>query len=275
MAKEKLILNGIEVFVEHENLGKTRRMLHDPLIMVHGWTADHFRNYPVFKHLAKKGLPVVCYDLRGHGWSQKNLEGKNTYTLSSAVQDLTELVKHVMEIYDYPSVSLYGHSMGGTIALAYAVYNKITLDRLFLLAPWMKKGASKEMLEVFELLLQGYEKRFEREFKRKKKEQEKLGLEFFPHWEDPTLFPEKNAVIQFGKDMFENDVDINLIKNLDIPVHIIIGTRDRPDLKNTANILHESIPDSTLDVLESGHGYAIERRDIVPKIIEKYLVREN
>ncbi|MFX0100694.1 MAG: alpha/beta fold hydrolase [Candidatus Hodarchaeota archaeon] len=276
MPSEKILLNGAELFIEHDNLVEVKDwdLIREnpkkiPLLMVHGYTADHFRNYPVYEHLKDRGWPVICYDIRGHGWSQKGLKG--TYTQDTCVEDIHAIYTDFLKgRFGYEQFNLYGHSMGGTLALMFANRYPVT-QRLFLLAPWTLRAATPDVIEIFDLLLQGYKKRFEREFARKKREQSKLGLEFFPHWEDPTLLPEKEAAIEIGYDMLESDINYDILKDITIPVHLIIGKSDRPDLKASAKMLDEMLPNSTLDKLDCGHSYAIEGRELVKPLIEAYL----
>lgn len=276
MPSEKILLNGAMLYIEYDNLEKVddwnsikEHPKKIPLLMVHGYTADHFRNYPVYEHLKEKGWPVVCYDLRGHGWSQKGLKG--TYTQETCMEDILSIHKEfLLGRFGYEQFNLYGHSMGGTIALMFANRHPV-LQRLFLLAPWTLRATTPDVIEIFGLLLKGYEKRFEREFARKKREQAKLGLEFFPHWKDSTLLPEKEAAIEIGHDMLESDINYNTLGDITIPVHLFIGTRDRFDLKASAKMLHDMLPNSTLNTLECGHSYAIEGREQVKPLIEKYL----
>jgi len=118
MPGERVLLNGIKIYIEHDNLEHVKEWdaIKDipakiPLVMVHGWSADHFRNYPVYEHLKNNGWPVVCYDLRGHGWSQKGLLGN--YKIDDCVQDLDAIYTDFLKgRFGYEQFNLYGHSMG-------------------------------------------------------------------------------------------------------------------------------------------------------------------
>ncbi|MHA1681240.1 MAG: alpha/beta fold hydrolase [Promethearchaeota archaeon] len=278
MPERFIVVNDVNLYVEYDNLEKIASFDDSdaspgkaPVVMVHGWTADRFRNYPVYQHLKRIGWPVLCYDLRGHGWSQKGITGH--YSIDDCVNDLEAIVNDFLfQKFHYERFNLYGHSLGGTIALKYAYLFPGAMEHLFLLAPFVKSCVSEEMIVAMDMLIESYEKRFDREFRRKKREQAKLGLEFFPHWEDETLFPEKDAVIELGHDLLDTDLDYTLMKSLTVPTHVIIGERDRPDLKKSAKMLADVLKNATYDLLESGHAYAIERRDVVPGLIEKYLL---
>lgn len=242
-----------------------------PVIMVHGWTADRYRNYPIFQHLASNGWPVACYDLRGHGWSQKGLK-PSEYTLKNCIADLHALLsEYLLKKFGSERCYLYGHSMGGSIALKFSCEYPEIVEKLVLAAPFLLQCVSDDMLAAMHAMLESYDKRFESEFRRKKRQQAKLGLEFFPHWKDETLFPEKNAVVALGRDMLDHGISTDRLERLDIPTMIIIGKKDRPDLKKAARVLDDHLARSRLHLVDSGHAYAIELRNSLPAAIEKFL----
>ncbi len=270
MPAERAVINGISIFAEHEHLDE----LGSPVVMIHGWTADRYRNGPVFDHLRQLGLPVLRYDLRGHGWSQKGLTG--TYTMATCVDDLQGIIETVVKrVHGERKVILYGHSMGGTVAMLHALRFPKIVGRLILVAPWLKATASEDIIAGFNALLAGYARKFEREFGRKKAEQAKLGLEFFPHWSDATLLPEQQATVELGKDMMEYEENIDALTTITIPTHVFIGTTDRPDVQAAARLVHEKIPGSTLDAVAGGHNLAIEAHETFPAMVAKYARRDN
>jgi non-heme chloroperoxidase len=83
----------------------------NPIVLVHGWSADHTSFDQTFEHLSEK-YKVVSYDLRGHGSSEKSNYG---FTLNRFAKDLEEL----MEFLDLKDVTLAGHSMGTSITFEY------------------------------------------------------------------------------------------------------------------------------------------------------------
>ena len=84
-----------------------------PLVFIHGWAASHC----FWKHQIKKfqvEYRVLAYDLRGHGDSDKPSTG---YEISNHISDLETLL--TQERISEPI--LVGHSLGGMIALQYAL----------------------------------------------------------------------------------------------------------------------------------------------------------
>ena len=79
-------INGVELFVESYGQG-------EPVILVHGLTADHHSMENIGEWL-KDDYQVILYDCRGHGQSEKPAH----YTLMDHAQDLLG----IMDFYGFP-----------------------------------------------------------------------------------------------------------------------------------------------------------------------------
>ena len=91
------------------------------MVVGHG-AADHSGRYQgVGEFFSERGFDVVAFDLRGHGSSEGPVGHVDDF--EHFVEDLEAVVEREARPHDRPSV-LYGHSMGGLIALGY-----LTSDR--------------------------------------------------------------------------------------------------------------------------------------------------
>lgn len=81
------------------------------VVMAHGYTEDRRVWTPVARRLAGAGSRVIVYDQRGHGQSDV---GRSGYTIDALADDLRD----VLEELDLRDVTLAGHSMGGMAAQA-------------------------------------------------------------------------------------------------------------------------------------------------------------
>ena len=104
------------------------------LVLVHG-LGEHVGRYDVWaRRFAALGVRVVGVDLRGHGRSS----GRR-----GAVRDLSEYLHDCRELMDLlpsetPTV-LYGHSLGGVIALEYLrTYGGDQFEGAILTSPWLR-----------------------------------------------------------------------------------------------------------------------------------------
>jgi pimeloyl-ACP methyl ester carboxylesterase len=76
------------------------------------------------------GVRAIAVDLRGHGLSDKPTS-RGAYTLESYCADLDAL----LDVLELPSAALIGQSMGGGLALHYALRNLARVERLVLVSP--------------------------------------------------------------------------------------------------------------------------------------------
>jgi acylglycerol lipase len=102
------------------------------IVLAHG-ASEHSGRYAwTAERLAERGYTTYAIDHRGHGRS----EGARAYVdrMDNAVADLDQLVDLARADSGGP-LFLLGHSMGGAVALAYAINHQDKLDGLVLSAP--------------------------------------------------------------------------------------------------------------------------------------------
>ncbi|QNK56252.1 alpha/beta hydrolase [Paenibacillus sp. PAMC21692] len=118
------------------------------ICLAHGHGEHGERYAHVAKELAADGYAIIAYDHYGHGRSQ----GKRGHMLSmeAAIADLTLMLEQCAKRHVEIPIFLYGHSMGGNIALNCAIRTKPDLAGLVLTSPWLrlafKPPAVKEWL---------------------------------------------------------------------------------------------------------------------------------
>lgn len=84
-----------------------------PAVLIAGFGLDHRLWDRQVRELACAGHRVLCVDQRGHGWSDKPLNG---YGIGQLRSDLVEVLDH----FELDEVALVGHSFGGLVAFAAA-----------------------------------------------------------------------------------------------------------------------------------------------------------
>jgi pimeloyl-ACP methyl ester carboxylesterase len=100
-----------------------------PIVMLHGWGASAYMYRHALERLPEFGFRSIAGDLRGYGLSDKPLQ-PNSYSLKQYFADLDSLLD---EVGGRPT--LVGQSMGGGIALRYAIANPSRLHKLVLINP--------------------------------------------------------------------------------------------------------------------------------------------
>jgi pyruvate dehydrogenase E2 component (dihydrolipoamide acetyltransferase) len=130
-----------------------------PLILIHGFGGD-LNNWLFNQSALAEGREVISLDLPGHGRSSKDLGNGDLPDLTAALGDFLK----ALEIDRY---YLVGHSLGGAVALSYAIKNPEAVTGLTLLAPaglgdeingafvegFIAAGRRKEMRSVLETLV--------------------------------------------------------------------------------------------------------------------------
>lgn len=122
------------------------------VVVAHG-AAEHGGRYArLARELAPRGFPVWAIDHRGHGRS----EGPRAFVdrLAHAAADLDRLVDRVAAGDPGRPVFLLGHSMGGAIALLYALDHADRLAGLVLSAPAASDAGAPFALRFADRVLQ-------------------------------------------------------------------------------------------------------------------------
>jgi pimeloyl-ACP methyl ester carboxylesterase len=98
-----------------------------PLLLLHGFTGSRLDWADVVSELARDRR-VVAYDQRGHGDST-NFGRRDAYTFTQLVADLAAVV----DAQGLAPFDLLGHSMGGVVAMGYALAHADKLRSLILM----------------------------------------------------------------------------------------------------------------------------------------------
>lgn len=111
------------------------------IVLIHSLAMDRMFWQMVVAQLARR-MPVLTYDCRGHGASDKP---KGPYTVELFARDLADLLDHV----GWRSALVAGASMGGCIALAFAQAYPARTAALGLIdtTAWYGKEAPKQWEE--------------------------------------------------------------------------------------------------------------------------------
>ncbi len=102
----------------------------EPVLLIHGWGACSYTYRFALHALARAGRHVLSFDLRGHGLSDKPV-GRDHYRTDLLLADVREL----LDAIGVRRADVVGHSLGGSIALRFAIAHPSRVRRLALAAP--------------------------------------------------------------------------------------------------------------------------------------------
>lgn len=118
---------GIRLRVAERVPGDEQR---PPVVMLHGWGGSLYMFRHALDLLPSYGLRPIAVDLRGYGLSDKPLE-RDSYSLNSYCADIDAL----LDALSVTHVTLVGQSMGGGLALRYALRRPERISKLVLINP--------------------------------------------------------------------------------------------------------------------------------------------
>jgi len=113
----------------------------DHLVLTHGYGEHLGRYYAVAEFLTAAGYAVHALDHRGHGKSGGARAVIDSFANADA--DIDQLVDKVRSDSSLQQIKLVGHSMGGSLALNYALNHPEKLSGLVLSGPAIGGGLPK------------------------------------------------------------------------------------------------------------------------------------
>lgn len=135
--------DGLQLFAQGwEPEGKIRAVI----CLLHG-LGEHSGRYAHVAHsLLPSGFAVISFDLRGHG----NSEGVRGHfpSIESVFQDIDQLIDAAGERYSRVPRFLYGHSLGGILALNYVLDRKPQFVGVIASAPGLKSSMENQKAKI-------------------------------------------------------------------------------------------------------------------------------
>jgi pimeloyl-ACP methyl ester carboxylesterase len=199
------------------------------LILLHG-ALGHSEVFDPFKEELSKYFTIHTPLFSGHG----NTEiPENGITTEKYIQELKEFI----EKEKLNDVSIFGHSMGGYVALCYALENPSTLHSIITLGTkfeWTEEQALKEskMLnpDVIAEKVPKYAELLEKQHSTKWKQ----------------LLP---AIAEMMISLGKNPLLKNNLSYINIPVQIMVGDKDTMVTLEESMEVYRSLPNAKLAVL--------------------------
>jgi 3-oxoadipate enol-lactonase len=236
----------------------------DRVILIHSLAMDRHYWRPVVERLAGKGICVAALDCRGHGASGKP---PGPYAIETFADD----VRAVLDSVRWPDAVIAGSSMGGSVALAFAIANKERTSGLALIdtTSWYGPDAPKNWAERADAA----------------RDKGLASLVAFQttRWFGDAFRADHADVVQSCVETFlANDVEAYAatcrmlgsfdlragLADLKMPVAIIVGEEDYATPPAMAEAMKAAIPHAGYRLLQKGrHLTPLERPDEVSEEI--------
>ncbi len=240
------MINSKTHFHNFESIDKTKKSI----LFIAGAGMDHRLVRAIRLSDSEYNKPLII-DLPGHGDS----EGAS----SDSIEYYGQFLMNALEGYDFQDLSLCGHSMGGLIALDMVLNHNFRAKKLILVNSIYPTRVSDALLAKAEsgngdaanfIIKYGLYRRL-------------LGMRnAFSEADDLVMLDDLNACNNY-------ELDLNDIKNVEIPISIILGTKDRlVDLKAVENFT-DIVPSQTYRMDEVGHFSFFEDPEELSRLISE------
>ena len=263
-------MTGVATARDGVRLGYTLRP-GDPnrrIALIHSLALDRSVWDGVTKRLSADGCSILTYDARGHGASDKPA---GPYSVELFANDLAD----VLDAVGWRSAVVAGASMGGCVALAFAVGYPSRVDGLGLIdtTAWYGAEAPKQWEErAQKAATDGFAAMAEFQMTRWfgdrfRAEQKDVVQRFF------ELFSHNDVAAYASSCRMLGSADLRSgISAIAVPTAIVVGEEDYATPVAMAQALHEAIPGSSLSVIDGArHLTAIEVPDRIAAELERLL----
>lgn len=174
-----------------------------PIVLIHGFAGSKQYWGKILDELAQSSR-VIAIDLPGHGDSQM---GHEHYS----IEDMAKLIKQLLEKLDLDQVTMFGHSLGGYITLAFAELYPESLNGFSLIHSTSNPDSE--------------EAKTARETNAKKVLEE--GADSFIRGLAKKLFSPENS--EANADDINKTIEIGLSTSINGIVSALLAMKDRPD----------------------------------------------
>jgi pimeloyl-ACP methyl ester carboxylesterase len=249
----------------------------DALLLLHGFTGSKLDFHDQLQWFTDR-YRVLAPDNRGHGESS-NLGRADAYTLDILVDDLAGY----LDTLDVQQCHLLGHSMGGMVAMRFALRHADRLKSLILM------DTAAEPLTIFpkalreqlaeEVRANGCASRIKMMRDMPMSDAQARGRDFLgeaEHWRRIELKlsqMDPEAWVALGNDMSNQKGVLSDLESLSVPTTIIVGEHDVPFVEPSARMAN-MIPDARLVTIpDAAHCPQYENADAWRAAIDSHLAR--
>jgi pimeloyl-ACP methyl ester carboxylesterase len=231
-------------------------------LLLHGFGGSSFTWHMWAPALSRRGR-VVLVDMKGFGKAPKPDDGR--YAPADLAQNITELILQL----DLDRLTLVGHSLGGGVALFTALalldLGEERLERLVLIGaaayrqrlPPFVGLSQRPRFSAFMIRLMGPSRLIRFVLRSIVHDRERISQDQIEAYAAPLRTAEGiRALLEVGHQILPEDIDeiSTRYPELEVPVLLLWGRQDPVIPLSIAHRLHEEMPDTRLEILEScGH----------------------
>lgn len=235
------------------------------VILLHGLGAHSNMWQFQWPALVEAGYRVIAPDMTGFG---RSAYAKGKINIKTMADDVYNLLRHI----NVQRAHFIGLSMGGAIAMQFALDHPVIVEKLILsntAAKFLGKGKSFYFILRFLSLNLIPRKTIARAIAKytfPNPQQEYIREEFIAQF----LTANKRAYLKLAQSFVKYDLKAR-VHQLRMPTLIISGRKDRTLPTPLQEFLHEKIKGSKLVIMDGGHVSSIDNADEFNKLILEFL----
>ena len=267
--------DSVKINFEHFNSFDKQK---DTVLLLHGFTGSLEDWRDIYTNLDER-FNYVGIDLIGHGKSDSPTEIENYEAESLVIQ-----IENVLDHLSVKKVILLGYSMGGRVALNFAVSHPQKIKGLILesTSAGIKNEKDRiERIESDEELASYIEENGTEKFAERWMDQDIFNTQ--RRFSDEKLQKIRNRIAQNSKTGLANTLRgfgagkiSYLVENLNLiqcPVLLIAGELDTKYCELNAELVHK-IPNAKHIVIKNaGHNTHLEEKDRFNRVVKDYLIQ--
>lgn len=239
------------------NINIERSGMGEKIVFIHGSGMSGSLWYKQ-KDALKNNLETILVDLPGHGKSSG--DGCNS------VEEYRDVVRDVIKNNSLERCYIAGHSLGGAIAISFALTYPELLKGVLLIGTGARLRVLPKILDEIRIKKDEIVK-FIIDYSFSDKTEQEVKDSFFKEMmkcDENVIFKDFNSCNNF-------DV-MDKVKEIDLPTLIICGTEDKLTPPKYSHYLHNEIKGSKLILIENaGHMVMVEKPEETNQSILKFI----
>lgn len=244
--------NEVEIYYEEYGKG-------DSIIFLHGWMEDHSMWYPQMVYFSRRHR-VILYDQRGHGRSDKPQQNYSIQAMSDDLYAFTEKL-------NIKRFTLVGHSMGGSVAINFALDHPEKLSKMVLVGTGANSTLSLRIMLWILLHALPYkifaDGSVDFKYYNPSAQNKKDAV-------DRALRTPKSIAYECYKEIMKCDFR-DRVSNIKVPTLIICGDEDTASPLKKSQFLNKKIKNSKLEIIpNSKHMPMLDNPERMNKILTDF-----
>ncbi|UCG03485.1 MAG: alpha/beta hydrolase [Candidatus Heimdallarchaeota archaeon] len=227
-----------------------------PIVFVHGYLGSSQTHWgSQLNNNQFSQFHLIAPDLRGYGRSSIGKKVEKHHT-EDHLLDMHELITNELQLKQKPV--FVGYSIGGTLALKYAIKYPENVQSIVLVSPRPFLG---KITRSWNFLA------------KEKRSGENRSLLISILWRIVKRVQKIKTYISIKRQYKGSNQYIQQLEQIDVPILMIHGNKDTVNPSITYRVLKEHLPKAKIIELESDHGIAHEHSEQFNDILYEFLIK--